>query len=148
MQVQGASKALSRFLYEFQRVPCNDEDTRYSDIPNLDSINQLENIHSHQDLRTDDQYIPECDLRPSRIRIIQHGIAERHVDKGVHRGHQDDQFGSPSDVMIHKASPIDLIQLCVSRAVEAFQQEGFDDVLFYEEEDDEDDGEREGGVGR
>ena len=50
--------------------------------------------------------------------------------------------------MIHKAPPIDLIQLSVSGAVEAFQQEGFDDVLLNEEEDDEDDGEREGGVGR
>ncbi len=50
--------------------------------------------------------------------------------------------------MIHKAPPIGLIQLCVSGAVEALQQEGFDDVLLYEEEDDEDDGESEGGVGR
>ncbi len=148
MQVQGAGKASSRFLFEFQLVPCNDEDTENSDIPNLDPINQFEDIHPHQNLRTNNQYVPQRDLRPSRIRIIQHRIAKCHVDKGIHRGHQDDQLSSPSDVMIHKAPPINLIQLCVSGAVEAFQQEGFDDVLLYEEEDDEDDGENEGGIGR
>lgn len=50
-------------------------------------------------------------------------------------------------MMVDKAPAIGLIQVCISGAVEAFEQEGFDDVLFYEEKDDEDDGEDEGGVG-
>ena len=46
-------------------------------------------------------------------------------------------------MMVHKAPPIHLIQVCISGTVEAFEEEGFDEELLDEEEDDEDDGEGE-----
>ena len=49
-------------------------------------------------------------------------------------------------MMVHKSPSIDLTELGVSDAVETFEQESFDEELFYDEEDDKDDGEGEGGV--
>lgn len=49
--------------------------------------------------------------------------------------------------MVHKASPLPIVQPCVFVAVETSDEESVEDELFEEEEDDEDDGEGQGGVG-
>ena len=123
------------------------ERQRAADIPDLDPINQLENIHAHQNLGTHNQHISQRDLGPPGVRIIQHCIAKCDINKRIHGDHQYDQLGSSRYMMVHKAPPIGIIQLCVFGAIKTFEQEGFDDVLFQEEENDEDDGEGEGGVG-
>lgn len=61
-----------------------------ADDTDPDTVNQLKNIHPHQHLRTHHQYIPHRDLGTPRERIIQHGIAKRHVDKRIH-GHDQDE---------------------------------------------------------
>ena len=44
-------------------------------------------------------------------------------------------------MMIYKAPAVDVAQLCVFGAIEAFEQKGFNYILFKDKQDDEDDGE-------
>lgn len=101
-----------------------------TDITNLDPINQLKDIHTHQSLRANHQNIPQRDLGSLRIRIVQHRISEGDSNERIPGHYQYDQLSRPSDMVVHEAPSVDFIQLCVSRAVEAFEQEGFDDELF------------------
>ena len=59
-------------------------------IPNPDTVNQLKNIHPHQQLRAHDQDIPHRNVRTPCVRIVQHGIPKRHIDKRIH-GHNQDE---------------------------------------------------------
>ena len=58
----------------------------YKDIPHLDPINQFENIHPHQYLRTHHQHVPKRDPT-SRITVIQHRFSERDVDERIDSHH-------------------------------------------------------------
>ena len=99
-------------------------------VPNLSPIDQLKNIHSHQHLRTHNQYISQRDRTSPRIGIVQHRIPKHNIDKRIDRRDQDDQLRHPSNMMIYETPSVDLIELGVSDAVKAFEQEGFDDELF------------------
>ena len=118
-------------MHPVHRVRAKEE--RPTDTPNLHPIDQLENIHANQQLRTHNQDIPQRHPAPPGVRIIEHGIPKGHIDERIHGRHQYYQLGGPSNMMVDKAPAIGLIQVCISGAVEAFEQEGFDDVLFYQE---------------
>lgn len=110
---------------------------------NLDPIDQLENIHAHQNLRTNNQDIPQRDHAPLHIRRPQRRGAERHVDERIHRHDQDQSLRQPGYMVIDEPAALDLVETRVLGAVEAAHEEEFEDVLFDEEEDDEGDGEDE-----
>lgn len=112
-----------------------------ADRTDFHPIDQLEDIHAHQNLRAHHQNIPQRDQTPPRIRRIQRRVAERHIDEWVHRHDQDKRLGEAGDVVVDEAAAGDFVEGGVVARVEVGHEEGFEDELLDEEEEDEHDGE-------
>lgn len=113
----------------------------------LHAVQKLKYIHSDEHLRDDNQDIAQRHDRALDIGRVEGGIAKSDIDERVRRHDQDDDLGGPGNVVIDEPATVDLSQVCVDAAVEAFDEEALKDIVSDQEEDNEDNGDDECGKG-
>jgi hypothetical protein len=98
-------------------------------------------------LSHNDQYITLGNIFRSRKRGMKCSRTKRDIYEWICRHDQDQDFRSPSNMMIDKTPPRVIIHRCVNLAIAPFEEEAFEDVEAYDEVIHKDNADNEGAEG-
>ena len=112
-----------------------------------DAIDELEGVHGNDQLGDDDEDVAQGDDGALDVGGVEGGRGAGDPQKGIDADDEGEDLDGPGDMVVDQSTSVGDIQISIDISVEAWKENGFEQVMLDQKTDDEDDGKDQGRVG-